>query len=299
MLTIEDVILSADRRGMRWLRPHLPDDFCVRAGRALYACRARVLVVSGFHVAGRCETDGPPGAVALARAIRGIGGEAVLVSDGHAAEVLGGLDDAPVMDLASFLARPSACVIDAPRCATTDSHALCARLRAVWAPTAIVAVERCGRTADDTYRTMRGEDISDVTACLDPLFAPASGDDSDAPLTFAVGDGGNEIGMGGLAEAIARHAVTEWPCITAVDFPIIASVSNWGAYGLCAALSLEAGRLLLPDEETATRDLARVIAMNGLDGVTRRSDLTVDGRALEENAAVLRDLHAIVNARLS
>lgn len=292
---IEDAILAADTRGMTRLRARLPADFCTRAARALLGARARVLVVTGFHVIGRGETDGPPGAVALARALRALGGEAVLVSDGHAARVCAGLDETQAVSPEAFLAGDDkARVIDFPILPRAESDALCARLLDGFKPTAVVAVERCGRTADDTYRNMRGEDICAITACLDGLFEAPNGTHE----TIGVGDGGNEIGMGSLAEAAVAELVTAWPCLTAVRFPVIASVSNWGAYGLTAGLSMEAGRALLPDEETATRDLARVIELGGLDGVTRQPTVTVDGRTAEENAAVLRNLHAIVHAHL-
>lgn len=293
--TIEDAILTADTRGMMRLRPSLPADFCLRAARALLGARARVLVVSGFHVVGRGETDGPPGAVAIARALRALGGEAVLVGDGHAAQVLAGLDETVAVSPEAFLAGDgTARVIDFPLLPPAESDALCARLIDEYKPTAVVAVERCGRTADSTYRNMRGEDICAVTACLDGLFDTADGSHE----TIGVGDGGNEIGMGSLADVIVAEQVTGWPCLTPVRFPVIASVSNWGAYGLCAGLSMEAGRALLPDEETATRDLARVIELGGLDGVTRQPTVSVDGRTAEENAAILRNLHAIVHAHL-
>lgn len=292
---IEDAILTADTRGMARLRPRLPADFCRQAARALLGARARVLVVSGFHVIGRGETDGPPGAMAIVRALRTLGGEAVLVSDGHAASVLAGLDETRALSPEAFLAGDGGeCVIDFPVLPRGESDALCKRLVDAWKPTAVVAVERCGRTADSTYRNMRGEDICAVTACLDGLFEGLDG----PCVTIGVGDGGNEIGMGSLADAIVAEQVTGWPCRTAVHFPVIASVSNWGAYGLTAGLSMEAGRALLPDEETATRDLARVIELGGLDGVTCQPTVTVDGRTAEENAAILRNLHAIVHAHL-
>ena len=51
-----------------------------------------------------------------------------------------------------------------------------------------VAIEVCGHAEDGLYRTMRGEDISDV--------APRFEDVLKGPLLVGVGDGGNELGMG-------------------------------------------------------------------------------------------------------
>jgi hypothetical protein len=287
-MTIEDVILSEDRRGMRRLRPYLPDDFCRRAAWALFGASARVLVVSGFHVEQKCETDGPPGALAIAQAIRALGGEAILVSDGHSAQILADLDAAVPLPPRAFidLGTDQRVVIDFPYLDPEASDALCGELLAAWQPTAVVAVERCGLTDDGTYRNSRGEDISAVTARVDALFRGG--------LTIGVGDGGNEIGMGSLAEPCLENGVIERPCRTAVLFPVIASVSNWGALGICAGLSIQAGRDLLPAEEQAASVIRRIVELDGIDGILRQSVASVDGRPLEENLAILRNLHAIV-----
>ena len=296
--SIEDVILTNDRRGMRHLRRFLPVDYCTRAAWALHGACSRVLVVSGFHVNQKCETDGPPGAIALARAIRMLGGQALLVSDGHAARVLADLDDAPLIYLQDFLANTDFAmralhdgrgVICAP-CgeSAAASDKLAGRLRAAVEPSAVVAVERCGLSTDGTYRNMLGEDISAVTARLDALFSDT--------LSIGVGDGGNEIGMGTLAEHCLETDVTRWPCVTRVLFPVISSVSNWGAWGICAGMSIRSGKRLLPTESETMSILKRIVELEGVDGVTRQRHATVDGRSAEESNHVLRQLHALVEA---
>lgn len=274
---------------MRRLRPFLPADYCSRAAWALHGALSRVLIVTGFLVDGRCETDGPPGAMALARAVRALGGEAMLLSDGHAALVLAALDGAPLMPLTEFLDRGAdRAVLDFPLLDAEQSDALAARALEVWRPSVVLAIERCGVADDGTYRNMRGEDISAVTARVDGLFKHG--------LTIGIGDGGNEIGMGTLAEHSRTHGVTDWPSVTPALFPVVAAVSNWGAYGICAALSLRAGRDVLPDEQQALRDVERVCALDGIDAMSRQSIPHVDGRPPEENCAILRSLHAIVES---
>ena len=59
-----------------------------------------------------------------------------------------------------------------------------------------MSIERCGRSADGAPRNMRGEDISAYTTPLDDLFSAGPWD------TIAIGDGGNEIGMGRLAASV-------------------------------------------------------------------------------------------------
>ena len=53
-----------------------------------------------------------------------------------------------------------------------------------------LSIERCGRSADGAPRNMRGEDISAFATPLDDLFVAGPWQ------RIAIGDGGNEIGMG-------------------------------------------------------------------------------------------------------
>jgi len=262
---IADVILSHDRRGISRLRPRLPADYVERAASCLVG--ASVLIVTGFIVAGRGETDGPPGAIALARAVGGSGGRASIVSDGHTAFALMRME----LDV-EVLAFP---MLDA-----ADSLAEAARVLDRLQPSVVLAIERCGPGSDGCYRNMRGEDISAVTGCLDALVAAHRG------VTVGIGDGGNEVGMGSLASACVEERVTPNPCVVAVDHPVIASVSNWGAWGLIAAMS----PTLLPTDAAFTQDLEALVCLGCVDGISRRSEPTVDGFTLEENLDVLRRL---------
>ena len=64
-MTIEDVVLRYDKRGVSALRPHVPADFCHQAARLLAERAGVVLITTGFYIlkTGTPETDGPPGAV--------------------------------------------------------------------------------------------------------------------------------------------------------------------------------------------------------------------------------------------
>ena len=66
-MTVEDVILRHDKRGVTALRPHLPSDFCRQAARLLADHAGVVMITTGFYIlrTGTPETDGPPGAVVI------------------------------------------------------------------------------------------------------------------------------------------------------------------------------------------------------------------------------------------
>ena len=278
-MTIEDIVLRYDTRGVTALRPHLPPDFCHRAARSLFARAGLVLITTGFYIlrTGTPETDGPPGAVAIGRALSKLGRRVLYVTDRVAAPLMEGLVGAGQ-------------VIDFPIADEAASRKHAKTLLERHQPALLVSIERCGRSADGRYLNMRALDVSEHTAQVDFLF------DGSVP-SVGVGDGGNEIGMGGVADAVAASGkLVSDPCVTRVDDLVIASVSNWGGYGLVAALSKIAGRDLLPtvDEERAL--VERTAALGAVDGTTGEADGKVDGFTPDVTATILEDLRALATA---
>ncbi|MBN1615285.1 MAG: DUF4392 domain-containing protein, partial [Deltaproteobacteria bacterium] len=109
---------------------------------------------------------------------------------------------------------------------------------------------------------------------------------------------GNEIGMGCLADRIPEvEGLPQHPCVTTTTRLVIASVSNWGAYGLIAALSVIAGLDLLPPWEEEADMLERMVAFGAVDGIDGRRVCTVDGFSLEENRLILERLRRLVGIR--
>ncbi|SVC12561.1 uncharacterized protein METZ01_LOCUS265415, partial [marine metagenome] len=257
--TIEDIILEQDKRGMLALRPYLPDNYCTQAAQFIDDNPGGVIIVTGFYVvmAGKPETDGPPGAIAIGEALKGLGRTVTYVSDKYTTPVL------------RRYANGSA-VIDFPIDGIEASKQHAKDILEQVKPSLLISIERCGRTRDDTYLNMRYVDISPNTARLDYLF------DSDVP-SVGIGDGGNEIGMGNLAEVIPTiDSLPDYPAVNQVDRLVIASVSNWGGYGLVAALSRIFGKNLLPSVESETAMLHGMIESGVVDGTTGDAVPTVD-----------------------
>jgi hypothetical protein len=81
---------------------------------------------------------------------------------------------------------------------------------------------------------MRGDDVGAWTTLLDDLFLAGPW------RTIAIGDGGNEIGMGALPPGlIAAHIAhgDAIACVTPAEHLILAGVSHWGAYALLGGLA--------------------------------------------------------------
>ena len=275
-LTVEDVILRHDKRGVSALRPVLPSDFCRRAAQLVADHDGLVLITTGFFIlrSRTPETDGPPGAVVIGRALEALGRRVLYVTDRVCHELLRELTSADQ-------------VLSFPVSGEAESRAHAAAMLDHHRPALLISIERCGRTKDGRYLNMRGLDVSSETAQIDFLF------DGTRP-SLAIGDGGNEIGMGNVADAVAAAGtLVPDPCVTCVSELVIASVSNWGGYGLVAALSSIVGRDLLPTVEEEQRLVERTVALGAVDGTTGIRDGKVDGFDPEVTAQILRDLRAI------
>jgi hypothetical protein len=273
---IENIVLSRDHRGISALRPYMPPDFCERAATLILDHPGTALIATGFFIpsAGATETDGPPGAIAVARALAVLGYRVEYVTDEFTLPLLHALDPArPVHEFP--MADHGA--------SREHARALLAKVR----PDVLVAVERCGPTEEGVYRNMRGVDVTEFHAKLDNLFL-------DHPCSVGIGDGGNEIGMGNLAPVIPLVApiAAGQPCATKTTRLIISSVSNWGAWGLVATLSKLRGRNLLPSVGEGRDLLASAVALGAVDGVNGRRGASVDGFPSEENDRVLGEMHA-------
>ncbi len=277
--SIEDIILDHDKRGVALLRPHMAVDFCSQAAQYIMDHPGNVAIVTGFYIlsAGSPETDGPAGAIAIGRALQALGRRVTYITDSYTVPVLEGLleDGTEVVDF------PIA-DIETSRKASSE---ILARLDL----SLIISIERCSRTNDDAYLNMRYVDITPHTARLDYLF------EAGIP-SVGIGDGGNEIGMGNLAEFIPQvETLPKDPAVTKVDRLIISSVSNWGGYGLVAALSGLAGRNLLPTIDGETKMIQKSVDMGAVDGTTGEGKYYVDGFTTEENGVLLARLHAVVD----
>ena len=98
------------------------------------------------------------------------------------------------------------------------------------------------------------------------------------PVTIGAGDGGNEIGMGRVRARVARLGAKarRFASIVPVDHLVVAGTSNWGAYGIVAELSRLVGRDLLHSSDEELRMVRACVEAGAVDGVTRRSEPTVD-----------------------
>ena len=231
-----------------------------------------MVIATGFVVEAKTpETDGPPGAAVLGRALRALGAHVAYVTDPAAIPVLSaalGAVGEPIDHVRAYGEGPRAV------------QEVLTRER----PTHLVAIERPARSRTGDYLNMRGHSVAEWNRPVDELFLRPG-----RATTVGVGDGGNEIGMGNVRARVARGGalMARIASTVTVDHLVVAGVSNWGAYGIVAHLGRLAGRPLLhtPTEERAL--VAACVQAGAHDGVTRRREATVDALPLEAHAAVV------------
>lgn len=195
------------------------------------------------------EQDGPVGAATLARAlVIGIGARPVIVTDPANVDIC-----AAAIRGAGLYVRS---VDDALRLPTTtavvsfplewdEADARAQRILETLRPAALIAVERPGANEHRQYHSARGRNLTDHCAKIDTLFAAAR---SRGILTIGIGDGGNEIGSAAIRDAVLRVVPNGGRCacpcggtvvpVVETDLFITAVISNWGAYGIEAAMAL-------------------------------------------------------------
>jgi len=297
-----EVVLAPDhlyRAARRRIRVPLAD----AAARALLRRVRpgnRVILMTGLvtpHIR-RGETDGPPGTIALARAlILGLGAEVLVLTEAsvvpviqRTAEALAASEDDGV-DWRAHL-RVEAFPTD-PLAAADAGDALWFRGR----PAALVSIEKLGPNVRGVIHTMRGEDVTATQARVDCLFPLAR---RHGVLSIGIGDRGNEIGLEGL---LANHGRCVCPCGGSIacavhaDVPVVASSSNWGAHAVAAVLAARLGNSgLLHQPRSEARMLRQMVRAGAVDGVTRERVPTVDGGPLALQAALVGMLRALIGS---
>lgn len=265
---LEDMMVRKNLRGMQQLQPFLQPGYFQRAAEMALKCRGTILIGTGFPVIGTFETDGPVGAIALYQAFETLGAHPVLVCGTPLALAVG--HDYRIHQIS---------VGDLDKGPEEARQAL-----DIYQPELIISIERPGLNAQGYYANMRGENISAGCACFDYFVTEA-----DCP-TIAIGDGGNEIGMGNVLEGLKQLDII--PAVTTCDELLIADVSNWAAFGLIALLGLWARQDLLAAVDTL-RILEYLSRKGSVDGVTRENTLTEDGLEAINGQQLIEDLRRL------
>ncbi|KAL0969691.1 hypothetical protein UPYG_G00230940 [Umbra pygmaea] len=233
---LEEIVVEDP--GQRGIRALFTQDELLKCCLSL-SHASSVLITTGFpthytHTPPE-ETDGPPGAIAMAATLQALQKEVAIVTDHRALEMNRSIMEEAVKK--GVIKKAVPLLSYQGKSPDSAMHFLChdgdpknPRFDHV------VAIERSGRAADGNYYNMRGVNIKHLVDPIDDLFIAASS--IPGINTTGIGDGGNELGMGKVKEAVREYMPNGnlIACEVAADFTVTTGVSNWGGYGVACGL---------------------------------------------------------------
>jgi hypothetical protein len=273
-IDIETILVERNLRGMKTIQGALAPGYLLRAAQLMLPIRGRVLIGTGFPVVNTFETDGPVGAIALYNAFKALGAEPIIVCGKPLSAKLNSNYNVYELTVGGHEDRDKS---------ARDNETLNALKKLN--PELIISIERPGIASDGQYYNMRGENISERTAYFDSFLQHAK-----CP-SIAIGDGGNEIGMGNIQGALKTLNIKA--SVTKCSELVIADVSNWAALGLIAMLDYLTGNDLLGgiDSLTVLKFLSKA---GSVDGVSRKNTLTEDGLPAQDGIDLIKRLRELV-----
>ncbi len=274
LAAVDDIVLTHSSRGMDRLAPVLAPGWCKRGADLILRHPGTVLIGTGFPVGGTFETDGPVGAIVLYQVLESIGHRPIMVCGPPLSRLLGHeftLYELPINDRDRTMPVVDRILKDTP-------------------PSLVVSIERPGVAVDGRYYNMRRQDITDRVAKFDLLL-----EHSPCP-SLAVGDGGNEIGMGSVAEHLAELPII--PSAVSSDVLVISTVSNWGVYGIIAEMSIRLKTDLFTDLDL-DGIFEFLVSGGAVDGVTCSAAISEDGHPIEVGLSIIDRLRSHVEGRIA
>ena len=174
------------------------------------------------------ETDGLPGALAICQALLCLGKEVTLIVD---------RSNATLFNLcADYMTSIGGLKSKLPVLLLENVKEMVPKSSSEPLFDCLLAIERVGRNKNGRYLSMKGNNVSDYVDPVDTLFEEALSN----PLvtTIGIGDGGNELGMGKVGEAVRKHIPdgNEIGCMVSSDCLLAAGVSNWAGHALATGL---------------------------------------------------------------
>jgi hypothetical protein len=254
------------------------------------------------------ESDGPPGAVALARILyRGLGAVPVYVNEECHADPIRASSEAAGLMVKSFEEardrRLGAAMVTAP----TDEGKVkewVTQIYAKFKPKAVVSAERLGPGKNGIVHTATALPLQGQGAqfhgCVD-ISAVVDRANADKIFSVGVGDHGNELGFGTIWDTVAKVMPKgeRMATVTKTDVVIPAMMSNWGCYGVEACLAFLLKRPELMHTPALEERILRACLDNGgLEAMYCTTDFFVDGLEGESSMACVQLLGNIVRKNL-
>lgn len=296
-----------------------------RAGEPLSTCAAKqlihtvkpgdlVFILTGFVLPPfqKAETDGTIGAALLAHAlVKALDAKPVILCPTEACGAIHALASCVGLHAHSSISDLRQYPISmAILPFSTDEAAAQAQTNAMLSaglPACVISIEAPGANNVGQYHNAVGQNVTALEAKLDVLFDTVR---LRGVPTIAIGDLGNEIGMGAIQQQLADYIpyahTGGCPCgcgggiaaATAAEHLITATVSDWGCYALIAALAFLCDNLDILHDEEMQQHCMRTASRHGLIDMSGWLTPAIDGTGLPMNRAIVALMRACVSSTM-
>lgn len=164
----------------------------------------------------------------------------------------------------------------------------------------IISIERIGPGIDSHCYSMSGKDLTHHCGKTENLIKIAQKMNI---KTTAIGDGGNELGMGKVYEKVKKfiNHGEKIACSVAADYVIVVGVSNWGGLAISACLFKLSNEKdlfkFLYSVEDEVKLLDYIVKNGSIDGITGKQELSVDGFGYYDlHSKILEEIIKLVNS---
>ena len=184
-------------------------------------------------------------------------------------------------------------------CFTKDASQAAAQADAIIAkakPSAVISIECPGANEKGVYHNATGLDVTALEAKQDVLFEKLQ---AMGVLNIAIGDLGNEIGMGTIHDTLetyipyAAGGACRCGCgggiavKTKADNIITATVSDWGCYGMIAAIAYLLGDMDIMHDAELEKEVLCTAAKSGMVDMYGWTIPAIDGFDLQTNKTIV------------
>ncbi len=186
-------------------------------------------VVFGFpcNVGYECteETDGPPGAIAIAKALQYLGKTVTIISEDRNRSIVESTIELMISEGSLMAKVPFVSCNEVMKTGGKEFDCM-------------ISIERVGRAKDGGHYSMKGVDLTSSVDEIDDVFLQALKESS--VVTIGIGDRGNELGLGQIQDKVIKHLHNGEMigCNVPSDYVILAGVSNWAGYAIAVGLYL-------------------------------------------------------------
>lgn len=164
-------------------------------------------------------------------------------------------------------------------------------------PAAVISIEAPGANQAGEYHNTAGNNVTELEAKTDILFDRLR---EKGVLNIAIGDLGNEIGMGTIADHIKKYIpyADDKQCkcdcqggilaASKAEHIITATVSDWGCYGLMAALAYLKKDINIFHNGRMEKDIMKTASRSGLIDMNGSFIPGIDGFSVRINVNMVR-----------